>query len=70
MIATFLLEQGKVPLALAYATDVAADPSFAVADRLSKATDIATARLQPRRDHRRAITARGILGRVLLATTT
>jgi len=27
-MAAILLEQGKVPLALVYATDVAADPSF------------------------------------------
>jgi molybdate transport system substrate-binding protein len=32
--AAFLLEQGKVRLALVYATDAAADPSFAVTDRL------------------------------------
>ena len=36
--AAFLLEQGKVRLALVYATDVAADPSFAVADRLPDAS--------------------------------
>jgi len=35
--AAFLLEQGKVRLALVYATDAAADPSFAVADRLPDA---------------------------------
>ena len=34
---TFLLERGKVPLALVYTTDVEADPSFAVADRLPEA---------------------------------
>jgi molybdate transport system substrate-binding protein len=36
--AAFLLEQGKVRLALVYATDAAADPSFAVADRLPDAS--------------------------------
>jgi molybdate transport system substrate-binding protein len=36
--AAFLLEQGKVRLALVYATDVAADPSFTVADRLPDAS--------------------------------
>ena len=35
--AAFLLEQGRVRLALVYTTDVAADPSFAVADRLPDA---------------------------------
>ena len=34
MMTTFLLEPGKVPLALVYATDVATDPSFPAADRL------------------------------------
>jgi molybdate transport system substrate-binding protein len=34
----FLLEQGKVRLALIYATDVTADPSFTVADRLPDAS--------------------------------
>jgi molybdate transport system substrate-binding protein len=36
--AAFLLEQGKVRLALVYATDAAADPSFAVTDRLPEAS--------------------------------
>ena len=36
--AAFLLEQGKVRLALVYATDAAADPTFAVADRLPYAS--------------------------------
>jgi molybdate transport system substrate-binding protein len=36
--AAFLLAQGKVRLALVYATDAAADPSFAVADRLPDAS--------------------------------
>ena len=36
--AAFLLEQGKVRLALVYATDAAADPSFAVAERLPDAS--------------------------------
>jgi molybdate transport system substrate-binding protein len=36
--AAFLLEQGKVRLALVYATDAAADPSFVVADRLPEAS--------------------------------
>ena len=36
--AAFLLEQGKVRLALLYATDVAADTSLAVADRLPEAS--------------------------------
>jgi molybdate transport system substrate-binding protein len=36
--AAFLLEQGKVRLALVYATDVTADPSFTVADRLPDAS--------------------------------
>ncbi len=35
--AAFLLTQGKVPLAVVYATDVAADPRLAVADRLPAA---------------------------------
>ena len=36
--AAFLLEQGKVRVALVYATDAAADPSFAVAERLPDAS--------------------------------
>jgi molybdate transport system substrate-binding protein len=32
--ASYLLAEGKVKLALVYATDVAADPAFAIADRL------------------------------------
>jgi molybdate transport system substrate-binding protein len=36
--AAFLLEQGKVRLALVYATDVAADPSLAVTDHLPDAS--------------------------------
>ena len=36
--AAFLLEQGKVRLALVYATDAGADPSFAVVDRLPDAS--------------------------------
>jgi len=36
--AAFLLEQGKVRLALVYATDAAADPSVAVVDRLPDAS--------------------------------
>ena len=36
--AAFLLKQGKVRLALVYTTDVAADPSLAVVDRLSDAS--------------------------------
>lgn len=36
--ASYLLAQGKVRLALLYATDVAADPSLAIADRLAPAS--------------------------------
>ncbi len=36
--ASFLLAQGKVQLAIVYATDVAANPGFAVADRLPAAS--------------------------------
>jgi molybdate transport system substrate-binding protein len=36
--AAFLLEQGKVKLAVVYATDVAADPDFAIADKLPAAS--------------------------------
>jgi molybdate transport system substrate-binding protein len=36
--AAFLLEKGQVRLALVYATDAAADPSFTVADRLPDAS--------------------------------
>lgn len=35
--AAFLLSQGKVKLAILYATDVSADPNFAIADALSAA---------------------------------
>jgi molybdate transport system substrate-binding protein len=36
--ASFLVAEGRVPLAIVYATDVAADPDFAVADRLPAAS--------------------------------
>ncbi|HXP76866.1 MAG TPA: molybdate ABC transporter substrate-binding protein [Stellaceae bacterium] len=36
--ASFLLAEGKVQLALVYATDVAADPAFAVTDKLPAAS--------------------------------
>jgi hypothetical protein len=71
MMAPFLLEPGKVPLAFVYATDVAADPSFPAADRLPEAIYIATAAASAStRSSSRDHSLQGILGRVLLATTT